>query len=111
MSESVKRDFVKQMIAVIESNQATLTGKGFDPTSKLDTLKASSAAASQAEVKQQEAKAALKVATAESDKILTDAYKLASNFADLISGLYGKDDEIVQEIRKMRKQAPKRKPE
>jgi hypothetical protein len=103
MNEAKKRDFVKQMITLIASNQAKLTEKGFDPTTQLGALQTSSDAASTAEVGQQEAKAALKAATANSVSKLSEAYKMASNFADLISGLFGKDDEIVQEIRKMRK--------
>lgn len=109
MNEAKKRDFVEQMVAIIESNQTSLTGIGFDPTSKLTELKANAAAASAAEVKQQEAKAALKTATAESGDKLTNAYKMASNFADLISGLYGKEDPIVKEIRKMRKESTVKK--
>jgi len=103
MTESKKRDFIKQMVALIESNQALLTGKGFDPALRLAELKEASATASEAEVNQQKAQAALKTATSESVSMLARAYKLASDFADLISGLYGKDDVMVKEIRKMRK--------
>ncbi len=103
MTESKKRDFVEQMILIIENNESKLNDTGFNPSSKLDELKQKSILAKDAEVKQQEAKAALKDATASSVASLSDAYKTASNFADLISGLYGKDDAIVQEIRKMRK--------
>lgn len=103
MNESKKRDFIGQMIGVIESNQTSLTGAGFDPATKLADLKTKYTSAQAAEVGQQEAKAALKNATAAAVETLDTAYKQASNFADLISGIYGKDDAIVKEIRKMRK--------
>lgn len=103
MTESKKRDFISQMIELILNNQGRLTEAGFDPSTKLETLQTKSGTAKADEAKQQEAKAALKEATATSVASLKDAYSLASNFADLISGLYGKDDPMVQEIRKMRK--------
>lgn len=103
MNESKKRDFISQMIGIVENNQASLTQAGFDPATQLTGLKTNYATANAAEVSQQEAKAAQKRATELAVQTLDVAYKQASNFADLISGLYGKDDAIVQEIRKMRK--------
>ena len=73
MTESKKRDFIKQMVTLVESNQATLTGKGFDPAPRLTELKEASANASEAEVNQQKAQAALKTATSESVSMLTRA--------------------------------------
>lgn len=41
--------------------------------------------------------------TAQAKQTLADAYKDASDCADLISGLLGKDNELVRKMRKFRK--------
>ena len=103
MKESDKRDFVNQLITLTTSNQSLLIEKGFDPTNQLTEMQAASSEASSAEVAQQNASAALKEATALSNEKLSAAYKMASNFAELLVGLLGKDNDLVKEIRKMRK--------
>lgn len=102
-NEAAKRDFVSQMIALIEEEKTSITEMGFDPTTKLETLKTKREMAAQKEIAQQEAAAKAKEATKSSNNALTDAYSEASNLADLISGLYGKETEIVKKIRKFRK--------
>ncbi len=103
MNEAGKRDFISQMITLTEDESTNLTEKGFDPTSKIESLKTKNDDVEKAEVAQQKAAAAAQEATKLSNEKLDDAYKEASNLADLISGLYGKDSEIVKKIRKFRK--------
>ncbi|MCI5218815.1 MAG: hypothetical protein D3914_06395 [Candidatus Electrothrix sp. LOE2] len=66
-------------------------------------LKIKKTDADQAETAQQEAAAKAKEATTHSNLMLDNAYKDASNVADLISGLLGKEDELVKKMRKFRK--------
>jgi len=103
MTEAKKRDFVAQIITLVEKEQDVLIGKGFDPAARVDGLKIKKTAADTAEIAQQEAAAKAKEATAQANLTLDDAYKDASDFADLISGLLGKDDELVKKMRKFRK--------
>ncbi len=102
-SESSRRDFVSQMITFLEEERETLTTAGFDPASKIEALKAENNEAEVSEIAQQTAMAAAKEATQLSIEKLSIAYKDASNVADLISGLLGKENELVKKIRKFRK--------
>ena len=102
MNESDKRDFVSQIISLIEERKDVLTEKGFDPTVKEDELKVKNLAADNAEIAQQEAAAKAKEATTFANLKLDEAYKEASNIADLISGLLGKENELVKKMRKFR---------
>ena len=102
-NESEKRDFVNQMITLMTEESASMTEKGFDPLVQIQLLSTKQATAALKEIEQQKAAAAAQVATAASVAALKDAYASASNMADLISGLYGKDSEIVKKIRQFRK--------
>uniref|UniRef100_UPI0040574B78 hypothetical protein n=1 Tax=Candidatus Electrothrix sp. TaxID=2170559 RepID=UPI0040574B78 len=104
MNEAKKRDFIAQIISLVETEQATLTAQGFDPAARLADLKIKKTDADQAETAQQEAAAKAKEATTHSNLMLDDAYKEdASDIADLISGLLGKENEPVKKMRKFRK--------
>ena len=103
MNDAQKRDFVARMISLVEAEQDALTDKGFNPTDRLDGLRNKKQAADSAETAQQEAAAKAQEATAEANQTLADAYKDASDCADLISGLLGKDNELVRKMRKFRK--------
>ncbi len=103
LSESGRRDFVSQVISLMEEEKETLTAKGFDPTSRIEALRTHKTGADTAEIAQQEAAAAAKDATKASLEALSLAYNDASNLADLLSGLLGKDAEIVKRMRKFRK--------
>ena len=103
MNDAKKRDFVAQIISLVEAEQEALTDKGFNPTERLDGLKVKKQAADSTEIVQQEAAAKAQEATAQANQALADAYKDASSFADLISGLLGKDNELVKKMRKFRK--------
>ncbi|MDU9051134.1 MAG: hypothetical protein Q3M30_20010 [Candidatus Electrothrix sp. Rat3] len=103
MNDPKKRDFVTQMISLMESEKDALTDKGFNPTDRLAGLTDKKQAADSAETAQQEAAAKAQEATAQANQTLADAYKDASDCADLISGLLGKDNELVRKMRKFRK--------
>jgi hypothetical protein len=103
LNEAGKRDFVSQMITLMEEEQATMTEKGFDPAAKIESLKTKEENANKAEIAQQSSAAIAIEATTHANDLLDEAYRKASNMADLLSGLYGKKSEIVKEIRKFRK--------
>lgn len=102
MNEANKRDFVSQIISLVEEETTVLTEKGFDPSSKVEGLKTKKTSADKAETAQQEAAAQAKEATTYSNLMLDEAYKEASNFADLLSGMLGKENELVKKMRKFR---------
>ena len=103
LTESKKRDFVTQLITIIEQNAQLLTDKSFDPKNKIEQLKQEMTAADEAEAKQAEAMAAAKDATKLSQEKLQTAYERGSATVDLISGLLGKKDNLLLEIKKLRK--------
>jgi len=103
LNESKRRDFVSQLIVILEQNTQLLTDKGFDPTAKITQLKTELAAADEAEGKQTEAMAAAKDATRLANDTLDVAYTDGSATVDLITGLLGKKDNLVLEIKKIRK--------
>ncbi len=103
MNDAKKRAFVAQIISLVDAEQGALTDKGFNPTERLDGLKVKKQASDSAETAQQEAAAKAQEATTQANQTLADAYKDASDFADLISGLLGKDNELVRKMRKFRK--------
>lgn len=103
LSESKRRDFVSQLIVILEQNAQLLTDKGFDPSDKIAQLQTELTAADDAEGKQLEAMAAAKDATQLANDTLTVAYTDGSATVDLITGLLGKKDNLVSEIKKLRK--------
>ena len=103
MNDAKKRDFVSQMISLVEAEQDALRAAGFDPTQRLDGLRVKNKVADSAETEQQEAAARAQEATARANQALANAYTDASDFADLISGLLGKDNDLVKKMRKFRK--------
>lgn len=112
LTESKKRDFVTQLIVIMQQNAQSLTDKGFDPAAKIAQLQQEMVAADEAEGKQTEAMAAAKDATKVAQDTLDVAYTDGSATVDLISGLLGKNDNLVLEIKKLRKTGrPKPKPD
>lgn len=103
LNESKKRDFVSQLVVIMEQNAQLLSDKGFDPTAKIQQLQQELTAAEEAEAKQSEAMAAAKNATQVANETLDVAYTDGSATVDLISGLLGKNDNLVLEIKKLRK--------
>ena len=102
-SEAEKRDFVNQIMTLMTEETASMTEKGYDPLPQIQLLTSKLETAATKEIEQQKAFAAAKEATKASGAALDDAYVSASNMAELISGLYGKDSEIVKRIRQFRK--------
>jgi len=102
LSESKKRDFVSQMISLLENEKETLTAKGFDPTAKIEALKVERENANKAETAQQEALAKAKEATRLSNNQLNSTYKSASDLADMLSGFLGKDNDLIVQMRRFR---------
>ena len=103
LNDSNKRDFLSQLILLMESKADEFMQAGYDPTNKIDELKKLSDEAQGDEAKQQQALALAKDATKKAQTSLKTAYKEASNAVDLIAGLLGKDHNLVKEIKKMRK--------
>ncbi|WP_321376285.1 hypothetical protein [uncultured Draconibacterium sp.] len=103
LSESKKRDFVSQMITLLEQNTQLLTDKGYDPENKINELTTQLTAADDAEARQTEAMAAAKDATKLAQETLDVVYRNGSATVDLISGLLGKQDNLLKEIKKLRK--------
>jgi len=102
MTESKKRDFVNQLITIMEQNAELLTEKGYDPKNKINQLKQEMTAADAAEARQSDAMAAAKDATKLSQETLQTVYESGSATVDLISGLLGKKDNLLLEIKKLR---------
>jgi len=109
MTESKKRDFVSQLIVILEQNRELLADKGFDPTAKITQLQTELEAADNAEGKQLEAMAAAKDATKLANETLAVAYTDGSATVDLVTGLLGKKDNLVLEIKKLRNSGRKTK--
>ena len=103
LTESKKRDFVTQLIVIMQQNAQLLSDQGFDPAAKITQLQQEVLAADEAEGKQVEAMAAAKDATQVSQETLDVAYTDGSATVDLITGLLGKNDNLVIEIKKLRK--------
>lgn len=102
LTESKKRDFVSQLIVILQQNSSLLTDKGFDPTTKITQLQSELATADDAEGKQREAMAAAKDATQLANETLDVAYTDGSATVDLITGLLGKKNNLVIEVKKIR---------
>ena len=107
LNESKKRDFVTQLVVIMEQNGKLLGDKGYDPTAKIKQLKEEITTVDQAEGRQREAVAAAKNATQHAQESLNIAYTDASATVDLISGLLGKNDNLLLEIKKLRKTTSK----
>ncbi len=103
MNESGKRDFVMQMITILQQSSTVLTESGFDPAAKITQLQAELTAADEAEGHQTEAKAASKAATRTALQTLKTAYDDGSATVEIIAGFLGKDHPLVLELRKLRK--------
>jgi hypothetical protein len=102
MKEAHKRDFVNQMLQLCEKEKDNLISNGFSPDAKMTELTEKKVLCDNAEIKQQEIKAKAQEATAEANRTLEEAYKAASNLADIISGVLGKESEIVKKMRTFR---------
>lgn len=101
-NEAKKRDFVSQIIVFMEQNGHLFTEKGFDPTHRIQQLKTKKGLADQTQAIQHKAIAAAKDATRDSNQALDEAYSDASAAVQLAEGLLGKNNPLVQELKKIR---------
>lgn len=111
LTESRKRDFIAMLIVILEQNAESLAEKGYNPANIIAQLKEELAITDQKEGRQREAVAAAKNATKEAAEALDITYRHASATVDLISGLLGKDDNLLKEIKKLRKTTLPPKPD
>ena len=103
LNEKESRDFVSQVIVMVDQNAGMLTDAGFDPATRSDELKAKLQTADDAEGEQQKAQALALDATKHANATLRLAYDDASAFVNLIEGLLGKDNSLVHKLRQLRK--------
>ena len=88
---------------ILEQNAQLFIAKGYDPNAKIAELKEQISQSDQAEGQQREAAAKAKDATQKAYDKLMKAYTNASATVDLVSGLLGKNDNLLIEIKKLRK--------
>jgi len=101
-SHAEKRNFAKQLVTILEQNGNLLQEKGFDPSAKIEELKNLIEDAEQAEAYQQKMQAQSKDATQKALESMDAAYNNASNTVEIMHGLLGKENTIVQELRMLR---------
>lgn len=102
LTEAQKRSFIRQMIEILQANQAELKAQGYDAAAKVKTLSAQSVTAEKAEQIQLQTMATLKAKTADSVKATRDAYELASAQVEAIVGALGKKHTLAQKVKGMR---------
>ena len=102
MKEAQKRDFINLMLQLVDEEKSNLETAGFMSDAKRAALDEKKKACDVAEMAQQQAAAKAKEATAAANLSLDEAYREASNLADAISGILGKESEIVKKMRKFR---------
>lgn len=103
LNDKEKRDFVSQMVTIVEKDSTTFTDAGFDPATRIEQLKTEMATAEDAEAAQQKAQAAAIESTKVAQQTLKVAYDDASALVDLAEGLLGKDNSLVHKLRQLRK--------
>ncbi|WP_430974172.1 hypothetical protein [Sunxiuqinia rutila] len=103
LNEKESRDFVSQVIVMVDQNASMLTDAGYDPTARSAELKTKLQTADEAEGEQQKAQAIALDATKHANATLKVAYDEASAFINLIEGLLGKDNSLVHQLRQLRK--------
>lgn len=104
IAENRKRDFIAQMLQMIANNREKLVEAGYNPDDAFRELSEKYLKTTLAATRKAKAMAEYKNAVKKSNTILKDAYSLASNLAEILSGLLGKKDNLVLEMRKIRKE-------
>lgn len=102
LNDKESRDFVQQVIVLVNQNASLLTAAGFDPTTRSGQLQTELQTADEAEGAQQNAQAAALDATKVAQETLKVAYEDASAVINLIEGLLGKDHGLVRQLRQLR---------
>lgn len=102
LSHAQKLAFAREIAEVLANNSTELTAKGYDPTTKIADLGTESVTAEKAEANQKQVQAAAMQATLDSNDSMDTVYNNASGSVDIVGGILGKDDPIVQKLRKIR---------
>ena len=102
LTHAQKLAFAREIAEVLANNSTELTAKGYDPTTKITDLGTESVSAEKAEANQQQAQADAIQATINSNASMDVVYNNASGSVDIVAGVLGKDDPIVQKLRKIR---------
>ncbi len=103
MNDSKKRDFCTQIKEFLTGHKEALAAAGFDCTPHLEAIVTHEAEHNAAEEAQRQAMAAMKQSTAKSNDTLRKLYTKASSMVEVTAALLGKEHEMVQELRKLRK--------
>jgi hypothetical protein len=104
IAENRKRDFIAQMLQMIANNRDKLTEAGYNPENAYRELLEQYQKATLDAGKKAETLAAYKDAVKISGESLRIAYVNASRLAEILSGLLGKKNNMVLEMRKIRKE-------
>jgi hypothetical protein len=104
LTDAQKLAFVREMIEVLNNNTASLVAGGYDPAAKITELTTQAGSAELAEASQQQAQADAKVATQRANDTRDVAYNNASATVEIMAGVLGKTDAIVQEIKSIRQE-------
>ena len=102
LTEAQQRSFIRQMIEILQANQAELKAQGYDAAAKVKILTAKSATAEKAEEIQLQAMATVKAKTADSVKATKEAYEMASAQVEDVVGALGKKHTLAQKVKGMR---------
>ncbi|MBC8266031.1 MAG: hypothetical protein H8E84_03605 [Flavobacteriales bacterium] len=102
LTDAQKLAFAREMAEILTNNQAELVAGGYDPAAKITEFCTQSTAAENAEADQQQAQADAKQATMDANDTRDTVYNNASATVELMVGVLGKDNLIVQEIKAIR---------
>ncbi len=103
MKRSQKMDFARLITEFLDGHKDALLAESFDATNDIAEITALQATAVEAEDEQLDAKAIAKQKTAAANAAINACYTKASSALDSIIGAFGKENEYVQELRKLRK--------
>jgi aminopeptidase N len=103
LTNARQHDFISQMIKILNNHQETLQKDGFESIKHLRELTELQEISENDRQKQVQLQAAALEATHKAQSSLKQAYQKASNMVDLLTGILGKDHEMVRQIKKMRK--------
>lgn len=104
LRKSIQRDFIKQLIIVANNYVPQLAEEGVALDERIQDLKDNYDAAELAQAEQTDAFAAAKAASRKSSETLEEAYTRGSELVSLLTGFLGKNDTVIKELNRIRKQ-------
>lgn len=104
LRKSNQRDFIKQLIIVANNYVQQMEEEGIVMDERIQDLKDNYDAAELAQAEQTDAFAAAKAATRKSNETLEEAYTRGSELVSLLTGFLGKNDPVLKELNRIRKQ-------